>query len=115
MKIKERQEEREKIEEILKEAGAKTFEEKYWKLWSMYLGNDKKKYNGNMEKQIEKMHIERHEVYASIERNIRRRSIKRKCASCGKIHMVNMADQHLYVTGQPVKFLCSICRPKRMF
>ena len=113
--MKERPKCRERIEKILKDAGAVTFEEKYWKLWKMFLDSEKRKDNEDMRKEIDIMFHEKHEVYASIERNIRRKNIRRKCTKCGKNHMVNMVDQHLYVTGQQVKFLCSICRPKRKF
>lgn len=122
-KIKERPECRKKINDILKNAGAVTFEEKYYYLRRLYSDNldesDKpikeRKYNNNMVKQIEKMFDELQHVYAFIESDIIRRKIKRKCADCGKKHMVNMTDQYRYIHGEKVRFLCSSCRPLRKF
>ena len=119
-KIKERPECRKIVERILKDAGAVTFADKYWCLRRFYSDNidkpmEKREYTGDTVKQIEKMYYERHELYAEVERDILKRKIHRKCAKCGKKHMVNMEDQLLHINGVKVKFICSTCRPPRKF
>lgn len=121
MIIKERPECRKKINEIMKKAGAVTFEEKYYFLRNIWFDNieelakDKMKYDADTRKQIEKMFYELHGVYAELEREIREYKTMRKCAECGTKHMVNMEDYRKHVFGEKVKFLCFTCRPKRKF
>lgn len=121
--IKERRECREKIMDILTEVGAVAVYDRYLKLRSMYFDNlgekekqkKQRRFNEDMRKQIEKMFYALHDVYAGLEREIRRDKQYRKCTKCGKRHMIHMEDFRKEVYGEPVQCMCSQCRPKSKF